>query len=64
MIGNKLGINGSINNDLLRMEKRIIAQEDRVENQLERYWKQFTAMEMAIADAQSQSADFAQAGGG
>ncbi|PLX69820.1 MAG: flagellar hook protein [Denitrovibrio sp.] len=63
MIGNKLGLNGSISNDLLRLEDRIIAQEDRVENQLERYWKQFTAMEMAIADAQSQSADFSQAGG-
>jgi len=61
MIGNKLGVSGSINTDLTSLEDRISSQEKRVESQLERYWAQFTAMEKAISDAQAQSADFSNA---
>lgn len=63
VIGNKLGLNGSIESELSRLEDRIETQEARVESQLERYWAQFTAMEQAIADAQAQASSFSNASG-
>ena len=63
MIGNKLGLTGTIQTDLNSLEDRITTQQDRIEQQLERYWSQFTAMEQAISDAQSQATSFTQASG-
>jgi flagellar hook-associated protein 2 len=64
MIGNKLGLNGAITNELNRLEKRIEDQQRRAEGQLERYWAEFTAMEKSIAQSQAMAADFSNAGGG
>ncbi|PLX71044.1 MAG: flagellar hook protein [Denitrovibrio sp.] len=64
MIGNKLGAGGTIYSEIASLQSRIESQENRVESQLEMYWAQFTAMENAIADAQSQASDFNNASGG
>ncbi len=53
-IGSKIGSTGTIQSELDKLEKRISNQEDRVESELERYWAKFSAMEQAIAEAQSQ----------
>jgi len=55
MIGAKLGTSGSIQTYLNKLATKISDQEDRVQQELERYWAQFTAMEKAISDAQSQA---------
>ncbi|TCK60710.1 flagellar filament capping protein FliD [Seleniivibrio woodruffii] len=55
IIGNKLGTNGTLMSFMNNLDTKISNQEDRVQQQLERYWAQFTAMEKAIANAQSQS---------
>jgi flagellar hook-associated protein 2 len=64
MIGNKLGVSGTLYSQRAALERRIESQEDRVESQLERYWAQFTAMEQAIADAQAKASDFNNASSG
>ncbi|MGE4317951.1 MAG: flagellar filament capping protein FliD [Deferribacterales bacterium] len=53
-IGSKIGSTGTIQRELDKLESRISTQEDRVETELERYWAKFSAMEQAIAEAQSQ----------
>jgi flagellar hook-associated protein 2 len=55
IIGSKLGTTGTIQSYLDKLANKISDQEDRVEQQLKRYWAQFTAMEKAISDAQSQA---------
>lgn len=55
MIGAKLGTSGSLQTYLNKLATKISDQEDRVQQELERYWAQFTAMEKAISDAQSQA---------
>jgi len=55
IVGNKLGTNGTLMAFMNNLDTKISSQEDRVQQQLERYWAQFTAMEKAIANAQSQS---------
>ncbi|MGE4266142.1 MAG: flagellar filament capping protein FliD [Deferribacterales bacterium] len=55
MIGAKIGTNGTLQSYLNKLSTKITDQEDRVQQELERYWAQFTAMEKAISDAQSQS---------
>ncbi|WP_295222648.1 flagellar filament capping protein FliD [Seleniivibrio sp.] len=55
MIGAKLGTTGTLQTYLNKLATKISDQEDRVQQELERYWAQFTAMEKAISDAQSQS---------
>ncbi|WP_303850436.1 flagellar filament capping protein FliD [Seleniivibrio woodruffii] len=55
MIGNKLGTSGTLQTYMDKLATKISDQEDRVQQELERYWAQFTAMEQAISDAQSQA---------
>lgn len=45
---------GSLDTELNRIASQIERSQLRAEQQLERYWAQFTAMEKAIADAQAQ----------
>jgi len=61
-IGRKIGANGSLAKEITRLTERIKGQQDRVQNQLERYWAQFTAMEKSIAQSQAMAADFNKAG--
>lgn len=58
-IGSKVGSTGTIQKSLTQLETKITDQEDRVQKELERYWAQFSAMEQAIAKAQSQSSSLA-----
>jgi flagellar hook-associated protein 2 len=64
MIQKKIVYNGTLDSEIARIEKQIENYETRAENELERYWKQFTAMEQAIADAQSQGNALTSALGG
>lgn len=53
MIQKKIVSQGTLDNEMLKIAEQIERYQLRAEQQLERYWAQFTAMEKAIADAQA-----------
>ncbi|GAB1534704.1 hypothetical protein ADMFC3_03350 [Geovibrio sp. ADMFC3] len=53
MIQKKIVTEGTLDKEMLRIATQIETYQERAEQQLERYWAQFTAMEQAIADAQA-----------
>ncbi|WP_022850053.1 flagellar filament capping protein FliD [Limisalsivibrio acetivorans] len=61
MIQTKVKADGSLDREMQRLSEQIERLQDRAEMELERYWKQFTAMEKAIADAEAQGNALTQA---
>jgi flagellar hook-associated protein 2 len=53
MIQKKIVTEGTLDKEMLKIATQIETYQERAEQQLERYWAQFTAMEQAIADAQA-----------
>ncbi|QAR33249.1 flagellar hook protein [Geovibrio thiophilus] len=53
MIQKKIVSEGTLDKEMLRIAEQIETYQLRAEQQLERYWAQFTAMEQAISDAQA-----------
>ncbi|MCD8492451.1 MAG: flagellar filament capping protein FliD [Geovibrio sp.] len=53
MIQKKIVSQGTLDKEMLKIAEQIERYQLRAEQQLERYWAQFTAMEKAIADAQA-----------
>jgi flagellar hook-associated protein 2 len=64
MIEKKITTSGTLDTEMDRLAKDIEMYEDRADKLLERYWSQFTAMEQAISEAQSQGDALASLTGG